>query len=101
MSTDPNSEAARVVRDSTKGDEPMPADLEAAWNEWSKAIKGLDERGWELLRAAFEAGVEAGQKAFAASGGRAGGKARAENLTAEQRSKIAKNAAKKRWGGED
>ena len=30
-------------------------------------------------------------------GGLKGGKARAENLTPEQRSAIAKNAAKKRW----
>ena len=33
-------------------------------------------------------------------GGQKGGKARAEALSAEQRTKIAKNAARKRWGGE-
>ncbi len=32
------------------------------------------------------------------SGGLVGGKARAKSLTAEQRSEIAKKAAKKRWG---
>ncbi len=34
---------------------------------------------------------------FAQSGGLKGGKARAEALTAEQRSAIAKKAAEKRW----
>lgn len=33
-----------------------------------------------------------------AKGGRKGGKARAEKLTAEQRKAIAKKAAEKRWG---
>ena len=31
-------------------------------------------------------------------GGKVGGKARAEKLTAERRSKIASDAARKRWG---
>lgn len=57
--SDPNAEAARVVRDTTKAD-PLPHDLEAAWAEWSKSIKGVDERGWTLLRAAFEAGWQSG-----------------------------------------
>lgn len=35
-----------------------------------------------------------------AAGGRKGGKARAERLTPEQRSQIAKKAASKRWGNE-
>lgn len=34
-------------------------------------------------------------------GGRKGGKARAESLTAEQRSEIAKKAAKTRWARDD
>lgn len=34
-----------------------------------------------------------------AAGGKVGGKARAKKLTAEQRKKIAKKAAKARWGG--
>lgn len=52
---DPNEDAARVVRESTAGSD-LPADLEAAWAEWSKGIKNVDERGMTLLRAAFEAG---------------------------------------------
>jgi len=58
MSTDPNADAARVVGEATSKDDALPADIEAAWAEWSKGIKGVDERGWTLLRAAFEAGVE-------------------------------------------
>jgi len=34
------------------------------------------------------------------AGGEAGGKARAEKLTAEQRSEIARKAARARWGGD-
>lgn len=56
--TDANEDAARVVRESTSGD-AMPADLEAAWAQWSKSIMGVDERGMTLLRAAFEAGYAA------------------------------------------
>ena len=60
--TDPdaNQDAARVVRDATGDDAPLPADVEAAWAEWSKGIQGVDERTWTLLRAAFEAGADAG-----------------------------------------
>ncbi len=53
---DPNVEAARVVGKATRADS-LPADLEAAWAEWSKSIKNVDERGMTLLRAAFEAGA--------------------------------------------
>lgn len=60
--TDPNQTAARIVGQTAANEKPLPADLEAAWAEWSKSIKGVDERGWELLRAAFEAGWEAGFK---------------------------------------
>ena len=41
-------------------EEPLPADLEAAWEKWSSQIQQVDRRGMELLRAAFEAGWEAG-----------------------------------------
>ena len=61
MTDDPNTEAARVVREATDEGNPLPADLEAAWSEWIKGIQGIDERARTLLRAAFEAGVEAGQ----------------------------------------
>lgn len=59
---DPNEAAARVVRKVADAESPMPPDLEAAWAEWSKGIKGVDERGRTLLRAAFEAGAEAARR---------------------------------------
>ncbi|KXS32536.1 MAG: Uncharacterized protein AWT59_1369 [Candidatus Gallionella acididurans] len=39
-----------------------------------------------------------GKKADSRKGGLKGGKARAEKLTPEQRSEIARKAAEKRWG---
>ena len=47
--SDPNEDAARIVAEATKTT-PMPTDLEAAWAEWSKSIKNVDERGMTLLR---------------------------------------------------
>jgi len=47
-----------INADGTRGD-ALPADLEAAWAAWSKAIKGCDARTMTLLRAAFEAGADA------------------------------------------
>ncbi|HUW49840.1 MAG TPA: histone H1 [Sulfuricella sp.] len=38
-----------------------------------------------------------GKKADSSKGGKKGGKARAEKLTPEERSEIAKKAAEKRW----
>ena len=58
---DPSTEAARVAQNATNGNDSLPADVLAAWAEWCRGIKGVDERGWTLLRAAFEAGVEAGR----------------------------------------
>lgn len=99
---DPNENAARITRKATGHEDRLPPDLEAAWAEWSKGIKNVDERGWTLLRAAFEAGAEAAANNAAAElgrrGGLKGGKARAEKLTPERRSEIAKKAAAKRWG---
>lgn len=40
----------------------MPADLEAAWETWSGAIKNVNERTRTLLRAAFEAGYDAAKR---------------------------------------
>ena len=98
---DPNATAARTVAESTAADDTPPADLEAAWLEWSSHIQNVDERGMALLRAAFEAGFEAGSVPDAAAlgrlGGQKGGKARAEKLTKGQRSAIAKKAAAARW----
>lgn len=56
---DPNEDAARIVSKATEPD-PLPADVEAAWAEWSKGIKNVDERGMTLLRAAFDAGYDVG-----------------------------------------
>jgi hypothetical protein len=59
-----NQNAARIVKESTSDHEtPLPADLEEAWQEWSRAIQKVDERGMTLLRAAFEAGYSAGAEA--------------------------------------
>lgn len=100
---DSNTEAHRVVTEAANPHEkPLPADLEEAWAEWSAGVGKVDERGMVLLRAAFEAGYEVGAASGAAESGRAGGikggKARAESLTPERRSEIAKIAAAKRWG---
>lgn len=56
---DPNENAARIVGESTGGSDALPADVEAVWAEWSKGIKNVDERTRTLLRAAFEAGIDA------------------------------------------
>lgn len=58
---DPNQNAARIVRESTAESDGPSADLEAAWAEWSRSIKKVDERGMTLLRAAFEAGWDSGR----------------------------------------
>ena len=47
---------------------------------------------------ADEAFVDDGKDQAAVALGRKGGKARASRLTKEQRSKIARTAAQKRWG---
>jgi hypothetical protein len=102
MKRDPIAEAARLVRKATAGaDEPLPPDLEAAWEAWRKGVQQVDERVSTLLRAAFEAGADAARSlaasSFARSGGLRGGKARAAKLSAAKRKAIAKRAAKKRW----
>lgn len=102
---DPSETAARIVGEAAGADSPLPADAEAAWAEWSRSIQKVDERGMTLLRAAFEAGYEAASASAAAAlgrqGGLKGGKARAEKLTAEVRSEIARKAAKARWKDAD
>ncbi|SBS78741.1 conserved hypothetical protein [uncultured Mycobacterium sp.] len=71
-SADLNSLAARIVREATADDDEAPA---------PEPINGKDP-----------AAVALGRK-----GGLRGGKARAEKLTAEERSAIAKRAAEARW----
>jgi hypothetical protein len=56
---DVNQDAARIVAKSAGAPDQLPAGLEAAWADWSKRIHGCDERTMTLLRAAFEAGIEA------------------------------------------
>lgn len=58
---DPNANAARIVAESTRDASASSADVEAAWAEWSAHIQQMDERAMTLLRAAFEAGWEAGR----------------------------------------
>ena len=95
---DENEDAADVVRRSTSEADDQPDGLEAAWADWSRRIQGVDERTMTLLRAAFEAGAEAGPKARSRAGGLRGGAARAAALSPARRRKIAKAAAAKRWG---
>ena len=69
---DLNSLAASIVSDATDEDKPEPADPD----------EGKDP-----------AAVSLGRR-----GGLKGGRARADKLTAEQRSEIARKAAATRWG---
>lgn len=61
INSDPNVESAKVVGKAILADS-LPADLEAAWAEWSKSTKNVDERGMTLQRAAFEAGAETARR---------------------------------------
>lgn len=61
MAEDPNTLAARIAKQIQAQEETLPADLEAAWERWSAGIQQVDERVRTLLRAAFEAGVDAAQ----------------------------------------
>jgi len=59
---DESQAAAHVVRQIiTNHEQPLPADVEAAWKAWSAGIQRVDARTMALLRAAFEVGVEAAQ----------------------------------------
>jgi hypothetical protein len=58
---DPNAKAARILRETIAQEDKLPADVEAAWQAWYSRIQNIDERGMTLLKAAFEAGYEAGQ----------------------------------------
>ena len=41
---DANQAGARVVRESTAKEEPLPADVEAAWEQWSAGVGRVDAR---------------------------------------------------------
>lgn len=58
---DPNINAARIVAEATRDEKSQPADVESAWLAWSAHIQKVDERGMSLLKAAFEAGYDAGK----------------------------------------
>jgi hypothetical protein len=58
---DPNANAARILRETIAHEDKLPPDVEAAWKAWYSHIQAVDERGMTLLRAAFEAGYEAGR----------------------------------------
>jgi hypothetical protein len=59
---DPNQDAARVVAETVaRTEKPLPPDVEAAWEQWSRGVGKIDARGMALLRAAFEVGVKAGR----------------------------------------
>jgi hypothetical protein len=60
------------------------------------ALRVVEESTGEILKPAENKNVHA--QALSALGASKGGKARADSLTAKQRSDIAKKAAKKRWG---
>jgi len=56
---DPNVDPNRIVGESRRFRHTL-ADLEAAWAEWSSHIQKVDDRALSSLKAAFEAGFEAG-----------------------------------------
>lgn len=95
---DPNEDAHDVVRRSTERPDAIPASVEAAWVDWSKRIQGVDQRTLNLLRAAFEAGADAGRRTLALLGAKKGGAARAAKLSDRRRRAIARKAAEARWG---
>jgi thiamine kinase-like enzyme len=55
------SAALAVFQIIAKHEKPLPADLEAAWAQWSAGVGRVDTRTMTLMRAAFEAGAEAAQ----------------------------------------
>jgi hypothetical protein len=58
-----NQNIVRALSEATaKHEKPLPPDIEAAWEEWSRGIGKVDARGVALLRAAFEVGVEAAKR---------------------------------------
>jgi hypothetical protein len=58
---DPNEDVAKVVAGTeARAASQAHTDLDAAWLAWSVQIQEVDERAMTLLKAAFEAGFEAG-----------------------------------------
>lgn len=96
---DENEDAYAVVTAATEKPDDLPAGMEAAWADWSGRIQGTDGRTRTLLRAAFEAGYDAGRRALGMLGASKGGQARAASLSGARRKLIARKAAQARWGG--
>ena len=48
---DPDVNAARIVAESTRDERALPADLEAAWAEWSRGSRQGGRAGMTLLSA--------------------------------------------------
>ena len=83
-----------------------PADANRrAWEIVQEAIGEKPKAGEDDTAAIIEAAIKAGKNPAAVllgrEGGRKGGKARAEKLTAEERSDIARRAALARWSGRE
>lgn len=73
----------------------MPADRPADPNKLAFQIVG--EATGEIEPVDPDAGKDPAAVALGRKGGSKGGKARAANMTAEERSEAARNAALKRW----
>ncbi|WP_422031151.1 RNA-binding protein [Reyranella sp.] len=58
----------------------------------------LNRRAFDIVRIASGEAEDATPSAAAQKGGKVGGRARAEKLSAEERKAIAQKAAKVRWG---
>jgi len=65
---DASETVKRLKAKMAEHEQPLPADVEAAWEQWSKSIQKVDARGMALLRAAFEAGMEAAMRAGRVAG---------------------------------
>lgn len=58
---DPNRSAARVIRETTRDNDELPADAEAAWAAWPKRIERVDAHAMMLRRTTLATGVMAGR----------------------------------------
>jgi hypothetical protein len=57
---DANQIAARAIeRTVARNTDKLSINIEATWSRWSAGVGKVDTRGMALLRAAFDAGVEA------------------------------------------
>ena len=94
---DPNQLAARIVAMSTGQELPAPKDDQGEDTE--ELDREISEEAAKIKKEEPK-GKNPAAVALGRLGGMKGGKARAEKLTAEHRSRIASNAAKRRWASE-